>query len=215
MSRIVGEKAEAAGGVLHGTFPVAGNWLCLAFVCLAYRPQLCLDAGYVCQETNDRTKGSHSSREGPPQMQGSLSSRHIPFFLTNLNPQIFQLWITNWWQVFWLSAQCLVFSVIVARLGGIHSFSSPYPTPTLLLFLPPLLFSAAYSAHSTSVLSLPRSERAVLEQPGSLRTLPIENLVLVGSPSFGSSDSVDKETQCIPGEINSRLTGAEEIARES
>lgn len=101
--------------------------------------------------------------------------------------------------------QRLVFSVILARLDGIHSFSSPYPTPTLLLFLPPLLFPAAFSAHSTSVLSLPRSEQAMLEPPGNLRALPIKNLVLVGGPSFGSSDSVDKETQCITGEINSHL----------
>lgn len=196
---------EAAGGVLRGTSPVAGEWLCLAFVCLACRPQLCMDPGCVCQETNDRTKGPHSSRESPPQMQGSLSSRQILFFLTNLNPQLFQLWITNWWQVFWLSAQCLVFSVILARLGDIHSFSFLYPTPTLLLFLPPLLFPAAYSAHSASVLSLPRSEWTMLDQPGSLTTPPIKNLVLVGGPSFGSSDSIDKETKCVPGEINSYL----------
>lgn len=83
------KKKKAAGGVLPGTFPVAGTgnvW---------HLSVLLIDPGCVCQKTNGRTKGLHTRRESLPQMQGSLSSRQIPFFLTNLNPQIFQSWITN------------------------------------------------------------------------------------------------------------------------
>lgn len=54
-----------------------------------------LDLCCVCQKTNDRTKVSHTSRESLPQMPQRLSFRQIPFFLTNLNPKLFQLWITN------------------------------------------------------------------------------------------------------------------------
>lgn len=81
------------------------------------------------RKTCDRTEGPPNSRARLPQMHGSLASTQIPFSPTKRSPHVFQLWVTNQWQGFWLSAHCLGLSVILAKLDGIVlSLSSPFPT---------------------------------------------------------------------------------------